>query len=131
MINFRKEKYFTKEQLEDLFLSLNWESGRHPERLQLAMENAHTVFGAWDGEKLVGLMNALSDGHMTAYFHYLLVRPEYQGKGIGQQLVSLMLEVFKDLPFKTLIAYEDKVGFYNFCGFETGNGKIPMSVSSL
>ena len=37
---------------------------------ELVMKNAHSVYSAWNGDKLVGLINYLSDGIMTAYFHY-------------------------------------------------------------
>jgi hypothetical protein len=59
---------------------VGWSSGQYPEALAVAMRNSDRVVSAWGGEKLVGFMNALSDGAMTAYFHYLLVRPEYQGR---------------------------------------------------
>jgi len=95
-IKYNNNKIFTADQLRDLFLSVEWSSGNYPDKLQVAMENSHTVFSAWDGEELVGLINCLSDGVMTAYFHYLLVRPQYQDKEIGRKLVALMLEEYKD-----------------------------------
>jgi len=67
-----------KKQLQDLFLSVQWSSGNYPDQLQIAMTNSHRVISAWNGDQLVGLINALSDGVMTAYFHYLLVHPDYQ-----------------------------------------------------
>ncbi|WP_338049243.1 GNAT family N-acetyltransferase [Paenibacillus wynnii] len=48
-----------------------------------AIEGSHSVVAAWDGDKLVGLVNALSDGVVTVYFHYMLIHPSYQGVGIG------------------------------------------------
>lgn len=130
-ITYQTTKEFTVTQLQDLFLSVEWSSGNYPAKLQLAMKNSHAVFSAWDGEKLVGLMNCLSDGIMTAYFHYLLVRPEYQGKGIGAELVALMTEKYREYARKVLIAYDQEVGFYQRCGFETGEGKTPMFITYL
>ena len=72
-IKYKTIKEFNKIELEDLFLSVGWSSGKYPEQLVIAMKNSYSVVSAWDGDKLVGLINALSDGIMTAYFHYLLV----------------------------------------------------------
>ena len=41
-----------------------------------------------DGKTLVGLINVLDDGNMTAYIPFLLVDPAYQGKGIGKRLLK-------------------------------------------
>lgn len=95
------------------------------------MENSHSVYSAWDGEKLVGLINCLSDGVMTAYFHYLLVRPEYQGRGIGEKLMGMILEKYESYLRKVLIAYDKQVGFYERCGFKVGSETKPMVVTSL
>ena len=48
------------------------------------MQNYSTVYSAWDGEKLVGLISVMDDGIMTAHIHYLLVDPDYQYNGIGK-----------------------------------------------
>lgn len=130
-IMYKSTKEFSVTQLQDLFLSVNWSSGNYPENLKIAMMNSHTVFSAWSGDELVGLMNCLSDGIMTAYFHYLLVRPEYQHKRIGKELVSMMLAVYKDYARKVLIAYDKEIGFYESCGFKIGEGNTPMFITYL
>lgn len=118
-------------QLQCLFASVHWDSANYPEKLYLAIKNSHKVITAWDGDKLVGLMNALSDGVMTAYFHYLLVRPEYHNRNIGRTLVKMMLKEYSEYARKVLIAYEQETTFYKRCGFEIGEGKIPMFVTYL
>ncbi len=130
-IEYRETKEFDKSQLQELFLSVGWSSGNYPEQLQIAMRNSDKVFSAWDGDKLVGLVNALSDSILTVYFHYLLVRPEYQSKGIGRQLMLSILEEYKEYARKVLIAYDKEVAFYKRCGFEIGEGKTPMFITYL
>ena len=71
-IRFATDQHFQASALQALFLSVGWSSGQYPQSLQVAMQNSHSVVSAWHGQRLVGLMNALSDGAMTAYFHYLL-----------------------------------------------------------
>lgn len=63
---------FSSGQLEDLFLSVEWSSGHYPDKLVTAMKNFETVFSAWDGDRLVGMICAMDDGIMTAYVHYIL-----------------------------------------------------------
>lgn len=130
-IEYKKIKEFKGKELQDLFLSVEWDSGNYPDKLKGAIENSHKVYSAWDNDKLVGLINSLSDGVMTVYFHYLLVRPEYQGEGVGKELVKLMLEEYKDFARLAVIAYDSEVEFYKKCGFEVGEDKSPMFVTYL
>jgi|UPI00057F913C GNAT superfamily N-acetyltransferase len=136
-IKYKKNKDFTEKELQDLFLSVNWDSGNYPDKLKKAIRNSHGVYSAWaydedhGQEILVGLINSLSDGVMTVYFHYLLVRPEYQGEGIGKKLVELMLEEYQDMARIAVMAYDREVDFYEKCGFKLGEGKSPMFVTYL
>lgn len=130
-ITFSKTKDFLEKDLEDLFLSVRWSSSKYPEKLKIAMKNSHCVFSVWDGHKLIGLMNSLSDGIMTAYFHYLLIDPNYHNKGFGRELVAKMLKEYENFPRKVLIAYDEELEFYRHCGFTKGIGKSPMFITTL
>ena len=122
---------FKKEDLEDLFLSVEWSSGHFPDKLVVAMQNFKTVYTAWDEDKLVGLVCAMDDGIMTAYIHYLLVRPENHQKGIGHKLVEMMKEHYASYLRIALIAYEDELNFYQSCGFKKAADACPMFITSL
>jgi ribosomal protein S18 acetylase RimI-like enzyme len=130
-IEYKENKDFNADDLRDLFLSVEWSSGHYPDKLVVAMKNSSTVFTAWDGPKLVGLINALDDGIMTAYIHYLLINPEYQKMGIGKQLVAMMKEKYSNYLRTVLIAYEKETPFYEHLGFNIGEGKVPMFITSL
>jgi ribosomal protein S18 acetylase RimI-like enzyme len=130
-VTYKDTQTFTPAELQDLFLSVEWSSGHYPDKLVIAMQNAGSVFTAWDGDHLIGLINALDDGVMTAYVHYLLVNPAYQGQGIGKQLVRMVAKRYQDYLRIVLIAYDKEVGFYQNCGFEVGGDKTPMFITSL
>ena len=122
---------FTSDQLQDLFLSVEWSSGYFPDKLVVAMRNFKTVYSAWDGEKLIGMICAMDDGVMNAYVHYLLVRPEYQGKGVGQQLVERIKAQYKDYLRIVVVAYDKEIGFYEHCGFNRATDASPMFITEL
>lgn len=83
MLKFTEDKIFTKEQVQELFLSVNWISGEYPDRLYKALLHSSTVLTAWDEDRLIGLIRVLDDTEMLAQIHYVLVRPDYQGQGIA------------------------------------------------
>ncbi|MCD7898380.1 MAG: GNAT family N-acetyltransferase [Bacteroides sp.] len=130
-IVFKETKDFSEQELKDLFLSVEWSSGNYPEKLVVAMKNSSSVFTAWDGDKLIGLLNVLDDGIMTAYIHYLLINPAYQRQGIGKGLIQRMKEKYNDYLRIVLVAYDKEIRFYKSCGFETGEDKTPMFITSL
>jgi hypothetical protein len=67
-IEYRYTKDIDKAKMQDLFLSNKWDSGDYPDKLQTALRSSHHVTTAWDGDKLVGLMNALSNGLTNVCF---------------------------------------------------------------
>src|SRR3954454_8312556 len=66
-----------------LYQANRWSSAEKPAQLRKALAGSHSLISAWDGPRLVGLGNTLSDGHLVVYYSHMLVHPEYQGRGIG------------------------------------------------
>ena len=95
------------------------------------MKNYETVYSAWDGDKLVGMICAMDDGVMTAYVHYLLVDPGYHGQTIGRTLVDMTKQKYKDYLRIVLVAYKNETHFYEQCGFKIENKALPMCITSL
>lgn len=131
MITYKDIHDFKKEDLERLFLSVEWSSGHYPEKLVVAMQNYETVYSAWHDDRLVGMICVMDDGIMTAYVHYLLVDPAYQGQHIGKTLLEKTKEHYKDYLRIVLNAYDDKIAFYRSMGFKEGEGETPMFITSL
>lgn len=130
-ITYKDTHDFTEASLKDLFLSVDWSSGHFPEKLAVAMKNYETVYSAWDGDRLVGMICAMDDGIMNAYVHYLLVDPEYHGNAVGRKLVEMTKEHYKDYLRICVIAYDTAIHFYERCGFEISEGASPMCITSL
>lgn len=118
-IEYKDTKDFTEKELEELFLSVEWSSGHFPDKLVVAMKNFKTVYSAWDGNKLVGMVCAMDDGIMNAYVHYLLVNPQYHGQKnvfsifffkTGQFLSYFFRFVFRSGHFLLLSLERDTAG---------------------
>lgn len=131
MITYKDTHDFTAEELERLFLSVEWSSGHYPDKLAEAMKNFRTVYSAWDGDKLIGMVCAMDDGIMNAYVHYLLVDPEYHGQTVGRTLVEKIKEHYADYLRIAVIAYDSELHFYENCGFSKAEEASPMFITSL
>lgn len=116
-ITYQYRKDISRHQVIALYESLEWSSAEKPDELVKALRNSHTVVTVWDGEKLVGLGNAISDGHLVVYYPHLAVHPDYQGKGIGTEIVKRMQKKYQGFHQQSLIADGEAVEFYKKCGF--------------
>ena len=126
-ITYTEEKRFTQQQVQELFLSVGWISGQYPSRLYKALQNSSTVVTAWDGDKLVGLARVLDDTELVAYMHYVLVRPDYHGRGIARALVERVKEKYRDYLYLELMPEERKnAAFYEKLGFQVMEDGVAM-----
>lgn len=128
-ITYTDKKKFTKERTRQLFRSVGWVSGKYPERLHKALMGSSTVFSAWDGDRLVGLVRVLDDTEMVAYMHYVLVDPEYQGYGIAGHLVVMVKEKYCDYLYIEVMPEESKnATFYQKHGFSIMEDGVAMQI---
>ncbi len=131
-IQYKENKEFSKQQIEELFVSVNWISGRYPERVVRGLQNSSQVISAWHNDRLIGLIRAFDDGEMVAFVHYLLVHPDYQGHGIASKLLSLLKEKYKDYLFFNIMPDDKKnVAFYEKHGFKVLQEGTAMQLTNL
>ena len=132
MLKYTEEKIFTQEQVQELFLSVNWISGNYPERLYKALMNSSTVLTVWDDTKLVGLTRVLDDTEMLAQIHYVLVRPDYQGKGIAGKMLDHIKEKYKDFFYiEAMPEDRNNVPFYEKHGFSVMENGAAIQICNL
>jgi len=128
-IKYTDKKEYSTEDLQALFQSVDWLSANYPERLKKALDHCETVYTAWCGDRLVGLINAIDDSELTAYVHYLCVDPQFQGKGIGKKLLEFIKEKYKDYLYIILIAEnEPLIKYYRQNGFELIEGRYVIEM---
>ena len=132
MITYKETKEFSREEIERLFLSVNWESGKYPDKIVRGLRASSTVISAWDGERLVGLVRGLDDGETVAFLHYLLVDPAYQGMRIGGELMERIMKKYSSfLHVKVMPSSKESVEFYRKYGFEVYDNYTAMELSNL
>lgn len=130
-LHYTDQKIYSTNDVRELFESVNWLSANYPERLKKALDNCPTVFTAWDGKKLVGLVNAIDDGELTAYAHYLCVDPAYQGRGIGRTLLDRLKEKYKNYLYLILLAENRSlIAYYQQNGFEYMDGRFVLLIQN-
>lgn len=109
-----------------LYKANQWSAAEKPQTLFNALLHSHTLISAWDNDKLVGIGNAISDGYLVVYYPHLLVHPDYQGKGIGHQIVAKMQEKYASFHMQMLTADGKAIDFYKKNGFERAGQTEPM-----
>lgn len=110
----------------DLYKANKWSSAEKPLVLYNALINSHSLFSAWDKDRLVGIGNAISDGYLVVYYPHLLVHPDYQGKGIGRLIVEKMQDKYKHFHMQILTADGKAIDFYKKAGFVRAGLTEPM-----
>jgi GNAT superfamily N-acetyltransferase len=109
-----------------LYQANGWSSAEKPELLHKALCASHSLVTAWDGERLVGLGNAISDSHLVVYYPHLLVLPDYQRRGIGTELMRRLMARYQGFHQHMLVADGRALDFYRKCGFERAGKTEPM-----
>ena len=125
-IRYTEKRDIALEAILKLYTANAWSSAEKPELLRNALAGSHSLFSAWDGDLLVGLGNAISDGHLVVYYPHLLVLPEYQGRGIGTRLMQMLMARYDGFHQHMLVADGRAIEFYRKCGFERAGKTEPM-----
>jgi ribosomal protein S18 acetylase RimI-like enzyme len=86
--------------------------------LQLAFSNSKFKCFVYDSEKLIGAGRALADGVDCAYICDIAVHPDYQGTGLGKEIVNSLLNQSKGHKKIILYAAPGKESFYKKFGFK-------------
>jgi GNAT superfamily N-acetyltransferase len=125
-IEIKETKEINKEKIIELYKANKWSSAEKPDLLYKALMNSDSLITAWDGNRLVGLGNAISDGYLVVYYPHLLVHPDYQGKGIGKMIVDKFQNKYGNFHQQLLTADGKAIDFYRKCGFEKAGSTQSM-----
>ena len=117
-----KYNELTAEEFIELWESV-WDGAPTFEQVELGLR--HTLFrvSVWDRDKVVAMARMNGDLGMDYYIKDVVVRPEYQGRGIGRMLINELMKFINDngVPgteiFVELCAMPEKIPFYEKFGF--------------
>lgn len=119
-ISIKEYQTYNESEILSLYTSVGWTNyTNHPEMLKNAYANSLKTLGAYEKEKLIGIIRVVGDGHSVVFIQDLLVYPEYQRQGIGTALLKQILQDYKHVYQKHLFTdnTEKTIQFYKSLGF--------------
>ena len=87
-LRYEYSPHLTPEQIADLRLSVGWD-GR-VEKYKRKVGNSYLWVTCFDNDALIGYADVVSDGVDDAYIRDVIVHPDYQHRGIGSTLLSMI-----------------------------------------
>ena len=116
----------TEPEVIAIYQANGWSSAGKPKQLLSALRNSHSLVTARADGRLVGLGNAISDGHLVVYFPHLLVHPAFHRQGVGRAMMKALLQRYRNFHQLMLTADGAATGFYEAMGFERAGRTVPM-----
>jgi ribosomal protein S18 acetylase RimI-like enzyme len=112
------------EMLEGFFVG--WRSPRTPEEHLAILARSDLIVLAIDTEtdRIVGFVTALTDGMQAAFVPLIEILPEFQGRGIGSELMRRMLDALGSIPCVDLTCDPELRPFYRKFGMIPSVGMI-------
>jgi ribosomal protein S18 acetylase RimI-like enzyme len=114
----------TPRQLTGFFVG--WPDPPSPEtHLRILQGSAHVILALNDeNSAVVGFVTAISDGVLSAYIPFLEVLPDYQGQGIGHELMRRMLARLEHLYMIDLTCDPELQPYYQRFGMRPASGMM-------
>lgn len=106
--------------IEGMFVG--WPVPPGPERLVQVMAGSHRRVWALTGNRVVGYIAAVSDGVLNAFIPWLEVHPDWQGRGVGAELVRRLLAQLADMYAIDLLCDAELLPWYESLGFSRTSG---------
>ncbi|UOY92210.1 GNAT family N-acetyltransferase [Ectobacillus sp. JY-23] len=104
------------EQLQSIYQRVGW-TKHTPAIIQQIFEASHIIAIAMSGDRIVGFGRALSDGIFNGAIYDVVVDPDFQGNGIGKQIIDNLLWHLREVSCVHLIATTGNEAFYHKSGF--------------
>ncbi len=120
MLEYKMNPQVSPEEIAVLRRSVGW-GGMEAELRNPALRDYLRIV-CYDEGKPVGFLAAVSNGVTDAYIQDVMVRPDYQGKGVGTELMNRAIERLKtDHIYMISVIYgeEELRPFYEKFGFYT------------
>ncbi len=104
-----------------------WETDENA--TEIALSNSLESVVAMENNNIVGFGRIVGDGGLYFYIQDLIVRPDFQGRGIGKQLMDELMSCIianaKSGAFVGLMAAKGLEKYYKSFGFKARNQDAP------
>lgn len=105
------------DEMQTVYASVGWIN--HTSEIITRIFNASShVAIAYHESRIIGFSRALSDGFAAASIYDVVVRSDYQGKGVGRRLVEDLLYQLRDVSCVHLISTIGNEDFYRRLGLK-------------
>lgn len=118
--SIREYQNYNEDEIISLYKSVGWTNyTNNSKMLKEAYANSLKILGAYDDEKLLGVIRVVGDGHSVVFIQDILIYPKYQRQGIGTALLKQILQDYKHVYQKHLLTEntEKTIQFYKSLGF--------------
>ena len=118
-MEIKEYQTYNEQEIIDLYQSVGWTNYTScPEMLEEAYKNSLCILGAFEKEKLVGVVRVVGDGISIVFVQDILVLPEYQRQGVGSALMRAILEKYASAYQVELLtdSTEKSKAFYSSVG---------------
>ena len=116
-----REKLPARNAYHRLFETTGWNQSYQAEAdaLYKAISSSWYVMSAYDNDDLIGFGRVISDGVLYALICDLIVKPSYQGQGIGSAMLDRLIARCRTQQIRVvwLFSAKGKSGFYKNFGF--------------
>ncbi|GAQ21756.1 hypothetical protein DEIGR_101783 [Deinococcus grandis] len=109
----------TPEQLRGFFV--DWPNPPTPDTFLRLLRGSYRVVLAVQDGQVIGFVQAISDGVLTAYIPLLEDLPAWQGRGVGRALMTRMGDELRHLYAVDLCCDDHLVRYYEGLGMRRGN----------
>jgi GNAT superfamily N-acetyltransferase len=110
----------TEDDLAGFFVG--WPAPPSPSQHLAVLRGSYRVVVAFSGSEVVGFVNMISDGVLTGFVPWLEVRPEFQGQGIGTELMRRILAEAEHLYSVDLTCDDELRPYYERIGMTALTG---------
>jgi len=117
MVEYKIKCNIDPKQISDLRKSVGWNGML--ESYKKSLSNSYFYICCFNGNELIGFLDVVSNGITDAYIQDVIVKPSFQGKGIGKKLMNMAIEkLTQDGVYAISVLFnESNLGFYKKFNF--------------
>ena len=123
-INYSFERPLELQDVQRLLKQTGWASNRDIPGIEKMLANSFLTIGVWDDNRLIGFTRVLGDGIYRALIDDVVVDESYRGKGIGTEMMKILLARLEQIEEVFLRTGKEMVPFYERLGFTLNRGAM-------